>query len=214
MSSNKTADFFDNYSGDFDSIYGNRGTLADKIINRLFRKSMRIRYEMTMAGCSPIENKSVLDIGCGPGRYGIELARNGAAHVVGIDFSDQMIALARQNAKAVGVENKCDFIAGDFLDYAADDKFDYGIAIGFMDYIADAHMVLVKMLSLTRIRAFISFPTARGFLAWQRKVRYRSKCDLYMYSRPQVEKLLADLPCKDTQIEKIGRDYFVTIAPV
>lgn len=214
MTANRTADFFDNYSSDFDSIYGNRGTLADKIINRLFRRSMRIRYEMTMAGCSPIENKSVLDIGCGPGRYGIELAKNGAARVVGLDFSEKMIALARENAKAAGVQNKCEFIAGDFIDYSTDEKFDYSMAIGFMDYIPNARKALAKMLSLTDGRAFISFPIREGFLAWQRNIRYKRKCDLYTYSRPQLDKLLADLPTRDIRIEKISRDYFVTITMV
>lgn len=211
MTANRTADFFDNYASDFDSIYGNRGTFPNKIINRLFRKSMRIRYEMTIAGCQPIANKSVLDIGCGPGHYGIALARNGAARVVGIDFSEKMIDLARQNAEAAGVSNKCKFIAGDFVDYSADEKFDYSLAIGFMDYISNAREALIKMLSLTDGRAFISFPIREGFLAWQRNIRYKRKCDLYTYSRPQLDKLLPDLPATDVRIEKISRDYFVTI---
>jgi SAM-dependent methyltransferase len=213
MTRNRTADFFNSYSAEFDSIYGNRGTFADKIINRLFRKSMRIRYEMTIAGCRPIVNKSVLDIGCGPGHYGIALARNGAARVVGVDFSEKMIALARQNARAAGVENKCEFITGDFLDYSADEKFDYSMAIGFMDYIPNAREALIKMLSLTDGRAFISFPVREGFLAWQRNIRYKRRCDLYTYSRPQLDKLLSDLPARNIWIEKISRDYFVTITP-
>jgi SAM-dependent methyltransferase len=42
---------------------------------------------------------TVLDVGCGPGRHALELARRGIA-ATGIDASDEFIALARQSAEA------------------------------------------------------------------------------------------------------------------
>ena len=38
-----------------------------------------------------------------------------------------------------------------------------------------------KILSLTANTAFFSFPLNGGLLAWQRKLRYRRRCALYMY---------------------------------
>jgi len=45
----------------------------------------------------------VLDVGCGPGRHAIELARRGF-EVVGVDLSPSLIEAARERAGAAGVE--------------------------------------------------------------------------------------------------------------
>ncbi|MDZ7263323.1 MAG: methyltransferase domain-containing protein [candidate division KSB1 bacterium] len=52
----------------------------------------------------------ILDVGCGPGRHAIELARRGLL-VTGLDFSPRMIALACEQAAAAGVE--VEFVHGD-----------------------------------------------------------------------------------------------------
>lgn len=48
--------------------------------------------------------KSLLDIGCGPGKCSVELAK-GFEFVVGLDLSDQMILHARENARQGGRNN-------------------------------------------------------------------------------------------------------------
>src|SRR5271157_5467507 len=77
MSLDRTQTFFHQYANDFDAIYGNQNGLIDGVINRLFRKSMRLRFEKSIEGCNPIQGKSVLDVGCGPGHYSITLAPRG-----------------------------------------------------------------------------------------------------------------------------------------
>src|SRR5437762_9557895 len=131
LSANQTSQFFNSYAHDFDAIYGNRNTFVNRWINRYLRASMRLRYEKTIEGCSPIAGKTVLDIGCGPGHYSVTLAKNGAAEVFGVDFADEMISLASQNAQSAGVENRCHFSRKDFLLDPIDKKFDYTIAMGF-----------------------------------------------------------------------------------
>src|SRR6476661_243548 len=44
----------------------------------------------------------VLDVGCGPGRHSLALARRGV-DVVGVDHSEEFVALARQAAEAEGL---------------------------------------------------------------------------------------------------------------
>lgn len=211
MSRQNTARFFDSYAGDFDAIYGRENTLANRIISKIFRRSMRLRYQKTIEGCWPVEGKSALDIGCGPGHYAVALARRGMAEVVGIDFAAAMIALAVEKAAAAGVENTCRFITDDFMTCDFGRTFDYAILMGFMDYAADPRAVINRALSLTAIRAFFSFPAAEGILAWQRRRRYRDKCDLFMYRRREIPQLFEEIPFKDIKIEKLSRDYFVTI---
>lgn len=213
MSVDRTQTFFHQYANDFDAIYGNQNGIVDSVINRLFRKSMKLRYEKTIEGCQPIAGKSVLDIGCGPGHYSITLAQRGASRVVGIDFAEGMLQLASEHARKVGVGDQCKFEVADFYKYPSDKAFDYVIVMGFMDYMPDPENVVAKVLSLTRGKAFFSFPVAGGVLGWQRKLRYQKRCDLFLYSEPQLREIFAKFPQAQATIEPISRDFFVTLSP-
>ena len=46
-----------------------------------------------------VRNKRILDLGCGTGRYSAALAKKGAI-VTGVDFSKEMLAIAKKNTKA------------------------------------------------------------------------------------------------------------------
>ena len=210
MSSGRTQGFFHEYANDFDAIYSNRNGMVNGVVNRLFRRSMKLRFLKSVEGCGAVDGKSVLDIGCGPGHYSITLAQRGAARVVGLDFAEGMIQLASQHAREAGMGNRCSFEAGDFLAYDPPEPFDYVLVMGFMDYMPDPKAIIARVLSLTRCRAFFSFPAAGGLLAWQRKLRYRSRCDLFLYTRPQLQELFSSFPAVRATIEPIARDFFVT----
>lgn len=213
MVKTKTASaFFSRYASNFDAIYGTRKTLLNRFVNRYFRKSMRLRFEKTMEGCNPIQKRSVLDIGCGPGHYAISLAMRGASPVVGLDFAEGMLELARKHSEEAGVANQCEFIFGDFDDFSIEKKYDYAIVMGFMDYVAEPLPTIDKVLSITERRAFFSFPTNRGFLAWQRRLRYSLRCPLFLYGEEQVRELLQYRTDCQISIERIARDLFVTVS--
>src|SRR5271157_1434793 len=199
MSLDRTQTFFHQYANDFDAIYGNQNGFFDSVINRLFRKSMRLRFEKSIEGCNPIEGKSVLDVGCGPGHYSITLAQRGAGRVVGIDFADGMLQLASDHAKEVGVGERCKFMVADFYTYAPQEVFDYVIVMGFMDYMPDPE------------KAFFSFPVEGGILGWQRKMRYQKRCDLFLYSEERLKQIFSKFPEATATVEPISRDFFVTL---
>ena len=207
----RTASFFDAYAKDFNAIYGNENTLVNGVVNKLFRKSMMLRYEKSLAGCQPVQGKTVIDIGCGPGHYAVALAAQGASRVLGVDFAPGMVDIARKRAESAGVTDRCTFTLGDFLEVSGDEKFDYAIVMGFMDYIEDAGALMRKVLGVCRGKAFFSFPADGGPLAWQRRLRYRSRCALYMYTEPQIRSLVSALGVKSSSIEPISRDFFVTL---
>ncbi len=204
------ARFFDGYAHDFDAIYGNQNGWLDAAVNRLFRQSMEVRYRKTLEGAAPVAGRSVLDIGCGPGHYSVALAKSGAAEVLGVDFAEGMLKVARARAAREGCEGVCRFEQRDFFTYDFGRKFDYTILMGFMDYVSRPGEVVRKALSLTSRRAFFSFPMSGGFLAWQRKLRYKSRCDLFLYSRDEVERLFEGAGQTRLKLDPIGRDLFVT----
>jgi SAM-dependent methyltransferase len=50
----------------------------------------------------------VLDAGCGSGEFSVDVARR-VRHLTGLDFAENMINLASENAKKAGIVN-CDFV--------------------------------------------------------------------------------------------------------
>jgi 2-polyprenyl-3-methyl-5-hydroxy-6-metoxy-1,4-benzoquinol methylase len=211
MSEQSVAQFFDSYSADFNALYGTRKNAVNSVVDRIFRKSMRLRFERTIEGCMPIEGKSVVDVGCGPGHYSVRLASRGAASVLGLDFAEGMVRLAQKNATSNGVTDRCEFLCGDFSQYSFGRQFDYSIAMGFMDYIERPAVIIDKILSVTRAKAFFSFPCEGGILAWQRKIRYKKRCSLFLYRVTDLNNLFSSRKCSRFEIEKISRDFFVTV---
>ncbi|HRG97275.1 MAG TPA: class I SAM-dependent methyltransferase [Polyangiaceae bacterium] len=207
----RASEFFDRYARDFNAIYGNENTLFNTVVNHLFRKDMRVRYDAAIDGCRPVEGKSVLDVGSGPGHYSVALAQMGASRCFGVDFADGMIDVAKRNAELGGVGKKCEFIYGDFLTAPIEGKFNFAIITGFMDYIKEPEKVIARVCDLTTEKAFFSFPSDGGLLAWQRKLRYKSRCDLYLYNEPQIRRHFENVTKKPVSIERLERDFFVTL---
>jgi SAM-dependent methyltransferase len=56
-----------------------------------------------------IAGKFVIDFGCGEGADAVEIARNGAKRVVGIDIREKVLEAARQRALRAGVQDFCSF---------------------------------------------------------------------------------------------------------
>ena len=104
MVTDTTAAFFSSYAHDFASIYGNDHNALNRLANGVLRKSMLLRYEKTLAGCTPTDGRRIIDIGCGPGHYSVALASRGAAKVVGVDFAPGMILLAEERAHSRMIE--------------------------------------------------------------------------------------------------------------
>jgi len=55
----------------------------------------------------------LLDLACGRGGYGLEIARRSGARLVGVDFSKVAIEQARARAQAMGLADRADFVVGE-----------------------------------------------------------------------------------------------------
>ncbi len=206
-----TQRFFDEYANKFDALYGTQRSIINSIVNPIFRRAMKLRYEKTISYAKPIKDKTVFDVGCGPGVYSVALAKLGAAKVVGVDFSQEMINIAQGRAEMENVSKICSFVVSDIFEFQADIQFDYSIMMGFMDYISHPIPLIEKILKMTKDKVFISFPMDGGILAAQRKMRYKKRCELYMYREDDLNKLLSQFKPHQFKIENLGRDYFATI---
>lgn len=211
VSEPKVRRYFDGEAERFDAIYAQEKNLGQKMIDQLFRRVILQRFRLTLDLCGPLNGKRVLDIGCGSGRYGIEMAQRGAT-VVGLDFAPAMVQMARRAAEAAGVEHLCSFYDGDFLSWEAPHSFDICLGIGFFDYIAEPDVFLRKIRSLTIEKAVFSFPVRWTIRTLTRRVRLSiNQCPVYFYDSDQVHRLMqaSDWEMESIDLHRLSRDYLV-----
>ena len=149
--------YFDREADRFDAIYDRDKPLHQRVGDAVFRRAIRERYSLTINSIGAV-GRTVLDVGCGPGRYGIELARRGAARCLGIDVAEQMINIARAESKEGGVADRCEWVISDFLSWEGGEVFDAVVAMGYFDYLEDPTPHLEKMIGHCKDRVFVSLP--------------------------------------------------------
>lgn len=196
----RTQRYFEDHASKFDSIY-HEGQPLSRLFNRLLRKAIYERFAITMEQAEPIQGKTVLDVGCGSGRYSVEFALRGAAAVVGVDYASNMLALAAQYAAAKGVADRCRFVNGDFTSASIDDKYDVVLAIGVFDYQDKPGEFLRRMAERSRGKVIGSFPGRSLIRMPMRKLRYWwDDCPLRFYTEKDVRAVAAAANLKSFDI--------------
>ena len=78
-------------------------------------------------------NLKVLDIGCGWGGLGLDLARDATAQVLGITLSEEQIAVARARAEKARLADRCRF---ELVDYRAlTGRYDRIVSVGMFEHV-------------------------------------------------------------------------------
>jgi len=188
----RTQRYFDQHAAAFDSLY-HEGQPVARAFNRIFRAAIYERFAITFDESEPIAGKSILDVGCGSGRYAVEFARRGASRVVGLDYAAGMLDLARQYARSAGVQDRCDFVEGDFTALQLNERFDVVIAIGVFDYQDKPVEFLRRMAARSRGRVIATFPGTSLVRMRIRKLRYWLKdCPVLFYTERDVRRISAE----------------------
>jgi 2-polyprenyl-3-methyl-5-hydroxy-6-metoxy-1,4-benzoquinol methylase len=157
--------YFEREAGDFDASYGSSKNIKDVVRRASYfynRRPIenRLNALLQLMG-EDVANKTILEVGCGPGVYSIRLAHKGAT-VSAIDYSHSMVDLARQNVGRAGV--LVDVQQADFLALPEAGTFDSVFATGVIEYVArERHReFLAKMARLSRDSVIVSFPKRGG----------------------------------------------------
>jgi ubiquinone/menaquinone biosynthesis C-methylase UbiE len=202
--------FWNSEADAFSKIYTHRKSKFSNKLDQIFRKDMYERFQFTIANCEPIKGRTFLDVGCGNALYSLELARKGAAKVVGIDIAEVMIGLCKKSAEAENLSDVCTFIQTDLLEFKPDQKFDVSFGIGLFDYIKNPLPVLTKMREVSTDKAIMAFPRLYTWRAPVRKVRLTLKgCDVYFYSAARINQLMKDAGFSRHELTKVGKLYCV-----
>jgi len=182
-------ELFDSRALRFDSIYGRESKVAGWV-NWHVRRAIYHRFDVAIRESGDVGGKRVLDVGCGSGRYMIEYAHRGAQKVVGLDFSSQMLCLARALAAQEGVQERCEFLEADFRRWEFQERFDVVLAMGVFDYLEKPVEFLRRMMALSRGKVIGSFPGKNPLRMRLRKFRYALRhCPVFFYSERDMHQL-------------------------
>lgn len=198
-------DYFVRHAARFDGLYGG-DNMATRVFDQLFRKPMYERYRLTIEALGNAKGRTYLDLGCGSGRYAINLAKLGGK-VVGLDFSATMLSLANLYAKQEAVGSNVEFIQADMNSWMdkTDTHFDAAFAMGVFDYLDDPVGTLKRMLKIAD-KAYLSIPAPEFPRAQLRRLRYsRQNCPVYFYTREDTEDLVRNSGGKIVRMEPLGR---------
>jgi ubiquinone/menaquinone biosynthesis C-methylase UbiE len=145
---------------------------------------------------APLEDKRVLEVACGTGRFTVLLAERGA-DVVGMDISEAMLEQGRRKARAAGVAESLAFMQADAgrLPFP-DDHFDAVFAMRFFHLAPDPQGFIREMRRVSRQQVFFDTFNRYSFRSiynWALPMGSR------LYSEREVRELLvgADLDLAD-----------------
>jgi len=137
----------------------------------------------------PVEDRTVLEIACGTGRFTATLAARGA-EIVGLDISAAMLRQGRERAQAAGVDDRLEYLRGDAARLPfPDDHFDAVFAMRFFHLMDEPEPFLAELCRVSREQVFFDTfnrYSARSLYTWALPMGSR------LYSGTEVRRLLED----------------------
>jgi SAM-dependent methyltransferase len=191
----------------FDRLYDEEGRFQ-----RFVRPALAERADLAVEVVRSLSRPSVLDVGCGSGRVGERVLDAGAARYVGIDFSEEMLALAR--ARLVRFGEQAELVEGDFLTEPLEGPFDAVLALGLFDYTPEPERFAQRMSELSSGAVVASFPRWTWLKGPIRKVRYEklNDCPIFDYDAAGVERLFRDAGFSTVELRPSGRSGLLAVA--
>ena len=116
--------------------------------------------------------RSVLDIGCGVGRWSICMAEQGAK-VTGSDLSPTMVKEANRKARKAGVADRCKFQVTDIANLSTGEKYDFIIGVTVLQHILEDRRLESAVHNL---RDHLG-PAGRIILIEAAPTRLNARCD-------------------------------------
>jgi len=169
----------------------------DKRFSRGGQLIDRREKRAVLSALDPVEDRDVLEIACGTGRFTVMLAERGA-NVVGLDISLPMLQQGRR--KAAAANTRVDWLRGDAARLPfPDDSFDAVLAMRFFHLADTPAAFLSELRRVSRDRVvFDTFNdrSTRSVYNWLLPMGSR------LYSRREVEGLVTR-----ADLELVGADH-------
>ena len=180
---------------DDDSVKGQEWYQADDVAEeydeKRFSKGGRLidrrEKQAVLDALGPVEDKKILEIACGTGRFTAMLAERGA-EIVGLDISGPMLQQGRERAQSAGVADRLEYMRGDAgrLPFP-DDHFDAVFAMRFFHLADTPEAFLQEMCRVSKSQVFFDTfnrYSTRSLYNWALPMGSR------LYSGSEVQSLL------------------------
>ncbi len=197
-------------------------SLWDRTSSVFRGRAMYRRMDEALALVSPrVQGLRVLDIGCSSGRFAFELVEAGAARVIGIDVSPEVIAAAETHRAQSPAADRLEFRVVDVTEPGATlPKVDLVTALGVIEYF-DAPALSDLLGKLDTRFILLEFPDAeqrrRNRLQWYlRQVYLRvNRCPgVYLYTPGEFRRIAATQGFESVRFEHRSEfDYATNLPP-
>ena len=122
---------------------GGRGE-KDHLSGASYQGSSKIEVLLGKDFWKQIQNKVVVDFGCGTGTDAIEMTRHGAAKVIGVDIQERFLEQARVHAREAGLAERCEFAR------TPPEPADVIVALDSFEHFADPAAILRTMSGMLK----------------------------------------------------------------
>jgi len=157
--------------------------------------------EAVLNALAPVEDKKILEIACGTGRFTAMLAERGA-DIVGLDISAPMLQQGRERAQSAGVAQNLEYMRGDAARLPfPDGQFDAVLAMRFFHLADKPAAFLREMRRVTRGQ--IVFDTFNG-LSTRSLYSWALPMGSRLYANDEVKRLLAET---DLRLFDVDHDW-------
>ncbi|MGQ9921558.1 MAG: class I SAM-dependent methyltransferase [Desulfobacca sp.] len=191
----------------FDEIYEGGGLVGKiPLLGPFIQRGIIERHNRALAFLQACGAKTILDLGCGVGRFAVAAARQGVT-VFGYDISGPAIVQAQEAARQAGVSDRCHFFAADLHEVTfppATAWFD----LGCLHYLPDPALIVAKLSHVPHL--FSCLPMKGHWLSPLHYI-YRTllRGQIYLeFTETEIWRLLAAYP--NLQIDRSGMVYYVT----
>jgi ubiquinone/menaquinone biosynthesis C-methylase UbiE len=207
------------------TIKGYRGMGMEGAVARWYDKNTRKdmeRFRVLAARLREVlpQGGDVLEVAPGPGFVAIDMAKDGAYRVTGLDVSRTMVELAHANAAEAGVQ--VDFFQGNASAMPfADDSFDLLTCSAAFKNFSEPHKALEEMhrvlrpggtamvldlrrdVPMSEIRRYFGALGLSTFSRWMTLASFRFMLLKRAYTQAEFERMLADIPFRGKEIRVV-----------
>ncbi len=143
----------------FDRLYAGAWETRVPFLGRIVHQGLVEREERAFAVAGPLAGRTVLDLGCGVGRFALRAASRGAV-VHGYDISEPALEIARQRAREADLAGRYQVHHGD-LRSTEFPRADFWCDLGTLQYLSEADVGSI-LERLRHVERFFSALPRRG----------------------------------------------------
>jgi 2-polyprenyl-3-methyl-5-hydroxy-6-metoxy-1,4-benzoquinol methylase len=181
--------YFDELAPEYDRAFRLAGrSPLSALLNRFFRGRTFVRRMRLLESLFQeigLQDKTLLDLGCGSGQVSVLAAKMGA-RVHAVDIAPRMLEIARQGAQAAGVAGRVAFEEGD-VSAKSYPPADVVLLVGVLEYYADFASVIRRAALATRGKLVVAHTSRVPYRMLLRRLLFAfSGASLYFHPMADV----------------------------